>query len=1357
MDYQNYLYLEYRRAIRKFRKLQTRFEKRIAKNTFQELTARRRHKLISQLNKLKQKIEQLAGRLKLAAAGGSLAFTMAIALDGNEAQAQGVPGVPKILSIDRTQANDLTTGFQQDPAIAFNNEGKFAIVWEGDDGDLRGKGYGGDVDESLNFNIPAGTGNNSDPAIAINNEDEFVVAWQESAFAIKYMRYEVEDGVLTSDGPYTATPGAETVHDPDVALDDNGNFVISWDQNNGEDSGIKARYYTAENVSSGVLDVTDNTNYDQDTPSVDMDNEGNFIVVWKDQEEPDPIVDLIRAQKYNKDTPVGSIVEIVQENENQLYTPDVDLNGDGSFVVAWENAANPGTTEYVRARMFDSAGTSSTSEISVGNRAYVSNPVVAADKDGGFVVAYSSYFDSYDNSILGSRYNRFGDVIESFQFHDHNEMYTSSYSEEPAIAMNDRGDFMVAWTDDAAAMGLESGDDEDTGVYFQQYKGKENEPYCLKEENQVNSYSTSNQFSPSIDVDASGNYVVVWEGDWFTSYESARGIIAQRYNSDGTKNGSEFQVNTTTDGNQQQPDVAMDSDGDFIVVWRSYDSGGQMGFDLLAQMFDADGNKNGVEFEIDQTEPVYGGPSEPSVDINDDGDAVVVWQSYGPQNIYARVITGPDEFLSNEFRVDASTVAGDRRYPDVAMNDDRSFVVTWGAPVSGGEEQTFIRRYDSNASALDANDVRISSNYNTQVRKQSIAMDRTNGDFTVAFSEYFNSSNRILASKYNGGGTSVFEEKVITESAYTLHNPHIASNSNGDFAISWDSYDGSKGVAFTVFDSDDEEIYGWDQIQNNATSDQHSGPTIALDDDSNAIVLYGNNSGGYNIFSKTIAKPLKGNIDSGIEFIVNSKTTKDQTNPDIAQNADGDFVVVWLDSYAASFAEYEIKAQRYNNKGIRQGAEMVINNETGQTAENPSVALTDDGDFMVVWSAYGSTGGESYDILGSVFDWAGNEIKDDFILNDVTTSSQRYPDVAVNPDGDFQVIWSDRSTYTENSILGQLVSADGIPDAGGNQVLAGITESYESMQPSIAINNDGDMAIPYIYDYDGVTNGFFVLNSSLQTLADNLAFGESSYVDSHRPSVTSNEDGDFVLAWSEFDLGTSIYELKVRKYVSGGEFDAGPVTIDVLNGETDPSIAAVDDGDFIISYTGNPDEAEFNVYLSRINSDFEAYDPPIQINEINASNSVNNSIASSPSGHYTVVWQSSYADGSDEAIVARQFVSHKPLIDNQGLTADEGSESNITSAELSFSNPSDNNNSAILTVNQLPSQGTLKLDGNNVALFQELDEDDMFFLSYEHDGSETTSDLFTFSVANADFETNNYTFSITVNPVNDEPDLTANH
>jgi hypothetical protein len=68
-------------------------------------------------------------------------------------------------------------------------------------------------------------------------------------------------------------------------------------------------------------------------------------------------------------------------------------------------------------------------------------------------------------------------------------------------------------------------------------------------------------------MDADGDFVVVWHslgsGGTDTSDFSVQG---QRYDAAGSAQGSQFQVNTYTTNVQFAPSVAMDADGDFVVV-----------------------------------------------------------------------------------------------------------------------------------------------------------------------------------------------------------------------------------------------------------------------------------------------------------------------------------------------------------------------------------------------------------------------------------------------------------------------------------------------------------------------------------------------------------------------------------------------------------------------------------------------------------------------------------------------------------------------------------------------------------------------------------------------------------------------
>ncbi|RKZ71292.1 MAG: hypothetical protein DRQ57_18880, partial [Gammaproteobacteria bacterium] len=113
---------------------------------------------------------------------------------------------------------------------------------------------------------------------------------------------------------------------------------------------------------------------------------------------------------------------------------------------------------------------------------------------------------------------------------------------------------------------------------------------------------------------------------------------------------------------------------------------------------------------------------------------------------------------------------------------------------------------------------------------------------------------------------------------------------------------------------------------------------------------------------------------------------------------------------------------------------------------------------------------------------------------------------------------------------------------------------------------------------------------------------------------------------------------------------------------------------------------------------------------------------------------------------------------NTGLTLDEGATATISTSELEYSYPSDKANELTFKVTDAPDNGDLKNDGTK------LNKNDTFTqanidgnqLKYTHDGSETTSYSFAFTVSNSFDETiTDQTFSITVTAVDDPLEIIA--
>ncbi|MGB5636523.1 MAG: hypothetical protein WBM86_27600, partial [Waterburya sp.] len=84
-----------------------------------------------------------------------------------------------------------------------------------------------------------------------------------------------------------------------------------------------------------------------------------------------------------------------------------------------------------------------------------------------------------------------------------------------------------------------------------------------------------------------GDFIITWSS--YGQDGDGNGVFAQRYNADGSPSGSEFQVNTYTTGSQNDPAVAVDGDGDFVITWSGIGQDGDGNGEVFAQRYSVDG------------------------------------------------------------------------------------------------------------------------------------------------------------------------------------------------------------------------------------------------------------------------------------------------------------------------------------------------------------------------------------------------------------------------------------------------------------------------------------------------------------------------------------------------------------------------------------------------------------------------------------------------------------------------------------------------------------------------------------------------------------------------------------------------
>ena len=237
------------------------------------------------------------------------------------------------------------------------------------------------------------------------------------------------------------------------------------------------------------------------------------------------------------------------------------------------------------------------------------------------------------------------------------------------------GDFVVVWSSLGSA-----GTDPSGSIQGQRYASNGS---MQGAQFQVNTYTTSSQGIPSVAADADGDFVVVWQSygssGTDTSYASIQG---QHYASDGSTRGAQFQVNTFTTHIQGNPAVAVDADGDFVVVWQSFTMflhGSRTDPYIHGQRYASDGSTQGAQFQVNTYTTNY--QFRPDVAADADGDFVVVWRttsgSFGTDTSY----THPEP------AVRLGRIHAGRAVPGQHLHDERP-----GCSLRGGGCQRGLRR-----------------------------------------------------------------------------------------------------------------------------------------------------------------------------------------------------------------------------------------------------------------------------------------------------------------------------------------------------------------------------------------------------------------------------------------------------------------------------------------------------------------------------------------------------------------------------------------------------------------------------------------------------------------------------------------
>jgi hypothetical protein len=418
-----------------------------------------------------------------------------------------------------------------------------------------------------------------------------------------------------------------------------------------------------------------------------------------------PTVPLPNTQTLNGN-PIsgggGQAIKIAYETQVNTYTAGTEqttfqtpqavaIDSNGNYVVTWSSYGQDGSGWGVYAQRYDSTGTAQGGEFQVNTTTYGDQlfSSVAMDSAGDFVITWSDH-NGADYGVRARRYNALG-VAQGGEIHVNT--YTPGDQAYSSVAMDAVGDFVITWSSNGQ-------DGSGWGVYAQRYNAL---GVAQGGEFQVNTTEVGDQIYSRVDTDAAGDFVITWSSNGQDG--SGWGVYAQRYDATGVAQGGEFQVNTTTAGDQEYSNVAMDPTGGFVITWSSNGQDGS-GWGVYAQRYNSLGVAQGGEFQVNTT--TAGDQKFSSVSTDGNGNILFVWQSNGQDGsgwgIFGQQYSYGGVRLGTEFQVN-TTSTGDQQFASITMNSRGNAEAVWsgnGTAGSGVYSQQYIVNGTNGMSNLGA-------------------------------------------------------------------------------------------------------------------------------------------------------------------------------------------------------------------------------------------------------------------------------------------------------------------------------------------------------------------------------------------------------------------------------------------------------------------------------------------------------------------------------------------------------------------------------------------------------------------------------------------------------------------------------
>ena len=360
------------------------------------------------------------------------------------------------------------------------------------------------------------------------------------------------------------------------------------------------------------------------------------------------------------------------------------------------------------------------------------------------------------------------------------------------------------------------------------------------------------------------------------------GLRARRINADLSLVSGTFSVNSITEGDQQNAEVAVLPGGGAAFAWQGSTGSGNR---IYVRFLTAENVFRGPE--ILASTRASGHQSDPAIAALKDGTIVVVWAEWNRdgsmQGVYGQRFGGDGARVGQTFQVNTITYLN-QRTPVIAALDNGGFVVAWVSDEFRGRGSEYIdiaaRIFDAQANPLGP-------------------------DFALNSTEEICANPVITA--IPGGFRAAWSSRLITTPRF-VRNEEIGEIPTEVVVLSPLQATEIWNVSTRAFDLQGAPS-GPDMIVNNTRKGDQFSPRIVNFNGRQLIlwISYGQDKSDEGIYGRTLNQA--GQFE-GAEFLVPTRTRLAQIFPIAASS--GDRVLVAWSSFITASVGFDIVAQQFS-------------------------------------------------------------------------------------------------------------------------------------------------------------------------------------------------------------------------------------------------------------------------------------------------------------------------------------------------------------------------------------------------------------------------------------------------------------